>query len=247
MNKYVNIGAIALGGFVIGGLTGYGVANMRLRKQYEALVEIEIDNVKEMYRRRHKEAQYATPESAAAELFRDDEAPLGIVPMPSEPIEALVGEIAEKIMENPIVEQLQTRNAFDTSRQDELDEVMSRPRSEDFPYVITVDEFQTERPEFDKTTITYYELDDTLCDDREVIVPDVDGTVGIEHLNQFGIGSQDDHIVYIRNERVATDFEVVLNKGYYAVEVLNMDLADVEPPAPMRRRPKKSSRDAQDD
>ena len=48
------------------------------------------------------------------------------------------------------------------------------------------------------------------------MVDDPDSTVGLENMSQFGNGSDDHDIVYIRNNRIACDFEVVRNKGSYA-------------------------------
>lgn len=80
------------------------------------------------------------------------------------------------------------------------------------PYLISVDEFMTSNEEYDKTTITYFEGDDTLCDEREEIVPDVEGVITADALTRFGQLSNDRNIVYVRNDKISTDFEIIRDR-----------------------------------
>lgn len=101
------------------------------------------------------------------------------------------------------------------------------------PYVITEAEFRLDRPEFEKDSLTYYAGDDKLAEENGNYIPDKNGTAGNENLRKcFGIGSGDDRLLYIRNERVLADFEITLHDGLYDVEVLGLD--DVEPEPPKR-------------
>jgi hypothetical protein len=63
--------------------------------------------------------------------------------------------------------------------------------------------------EYSKITINYYPLSRTLLDDDQDVIEDVDGYVGWKNLNRFGDMSEDPLVVYIRNERLETDFEVI--------------------------------------
>lgn len=94
--------------------------------------------------------------------------------------------------------------------------------SED-PYVIPIAEFFQDKEEYQKLTITYYEKDDTLVDERQSPIPDVEGTVGKNFAEQFGDRSDDANIVYIRNNRLDCDFEVVRDSGSYISTVLGYD------------------------
>lgn len=112
---------------------------------------------------------------------------------------------------------------------------------EENPFVITVGDYMEGQEDFDKLTITYYDGDDTLCDEREVIIADVERTVGSENLHKFGVGSGDKTIVYVRNIRLTSDFEIILHEGKYSEHVLGY--VDEKP---MSRR-KKPKRDEQAD
>lgn len=85
---------------------------------------------------------------------------------------------------------------------------MKAKRSPETAYLITIDEFSDEEPHFDKLSLTYFEGDDILCDERDQVIPDVDSILGPDALDNFGLFSKDNNMVYVRNERIDTDFEI---------------------------------------
>ncbi len=83
------------------------------------------------------------------------------------------------------------------------------------PYIISLDEFADEFQEFDKITLYYYELDDTLTEENEEVIIDVSDVVGDEALSEFGTESNNDDIVYVRNPSLRADYEIIrLVKSY---------------------------------
>lgn len=103
-------------------------------------------------------------------------------------------------------------------------------RNPDEPYIITHDEFMENENGFTQGTMTYYNGDDILTDDKDVPVPDIDDIVGSEALTRFGYGSRDRNVVYVRNEKIETDFEITLSQGEFSKEV-----AGFQHSAPLRR------------
>ena len=103
--------------------------------------------------------------------------------------------------------------------------------NQEFPYIITVQEFMEEslvqwgdnEQYHDKVTLTYYHSDDTLVDDQESIVPDPDGIIGGDALANFGKKSGDTNIVYVRNCQINTDFEIILDRRAYTSAVLGFE------------------------
>ena len=82
-------------------------------------------------------------------------------------------------------------------------------RDRTVPYHITEEEFAEEHNhDYQKLSITFYEGDGTLVDDKDQPVPDINGTVGPDLAEAFGYGSNDPDVAYIRNERLEVDFEV---------------------------------------
>ncbi len=110
------------------------------------------------------------------------------------------------------------------------DDVTSWDRNPNFPYVITEAEYRIDRPEFEKDSLTYYSGDDTLAEENGNYIPDKNGTAGNQNLHEFfGMGSGDDRLLYIRNERVMADFEINLNDGKFTKEVLDIEEDDDTP------------------
>lgn len=79
------------------------------------------------------------------------------------------------------------------------------------PYVIPPDEFD-ELDEYEATTLIYYQGDQTLtCDDE--VINNVDEVVGRDSLKHFGEYEEDS--VYVRNDRLKCDYEILLDRSTY--------------------------------
>lgn len=81
------------------------------------------------------------------------------------------------------------------------------------PFVISRDQFawddEGEADEYDKLTLKYYPRERILLDDDDDIIEDVASVIGWRSLNRFGDESGDADVVFVRNHRMRTDFEVV--------------------------------------
>jgi hypothetical protein len=97
------------------------------------------------------------------------------------------------------------------------------PVDTDYPYVIPYETVFHELDDgYEDVTLTWYEEDGVLIDSRDEAIPDVEGIVGEANLQKFGHGSRDPNIVYIRNEELQTDFEIVRDSGSYVEKVLGV-------------------------
>ena len=85
------------------------------------------------------------------------------------------------------------------------------------PRVISPEEFG-DQDGYDQISLTYY-ADKTLTDDRDRAMDEneIDDTVGKENLNRFGEYEPDS--VFVRNDRLKADYEILLDARTYA-EVL---------------------------
>jgi hypothetical protein len=92
-------------------------------------------------------------------------------------------------------------------------------------YILHRDEFDHEEMGYNHTTITYYAGDDILTDERDVPIHNYTTIIGEGNLI-FGKGTGDPSIVYIRNTRIESEMEVILDHGYFQVEVLGQELED---------------------
>ena len=89
------------------------------------------------------------------------------------------------------------------------------------PYVIHKDEFWSNEMEFAQHTWTYYEGDDVMIDEEDVVVYNHDQKIG---EMKFGHGSGDKDTVYIRNEKMKMEMEVLREEGLYSIEVMGMEI-----------------------
>lgn len=76
----------------------------------------------------------------------------------------------------------------------------------DKPFVIEPEEFG--ETDYETVSLTYY-ADGVLADDRDNVIEDVEGMVGVESLDHFG--EYEDDSVFVRNDRLETDFEILLD------------------------------------
>lgn len=90
------------------------------------------------------------------------------------------------------------------------------------PYIVSRDSFENEHLDFSKNVLTYYEEDDTLCDDRDDVVVAISHLIGDEALTSFGEGSDDENIVYVRNIALSSDFEITRDERSYVEVVLGV-------------------------
>lgn len=251
------------GGLLVGGVTGYLIAKKTLTNKFRADLDARMDQeteaIRDMYKRRYKEGEYADTESTSAVLTAETPGGLDISPVvPKTDYQNAVEELGYSstdedpnrfsdvnkavIAEEDAVVVHANGGQVVVRVQDHLEERHTSVdvRNSERPYVITREEFEDGEVGHEAVTFSWWEGDKTLADEQEKIVTDVDGTVGRENLSHFGKGSDDARVVYIRNEKVGLDFEVVRENGLYSVEVAGED-----PPETFQRirRPQRPSDD----
>lgn len=91
-----------------------------------------------------------------------------------------------------------------------IDERNENDMSDD-PYVIPPDEFGNS--EYDAVSLTYYS-DGVLTDDWDKIIENIDDIVGADSLYHFG--EYEDDSVFVRNDRLKTDYEILLDERKYS-------------------------------
>lgn len=263
INAQTRIALAFTAGVCVGGGIGYLIAAHQIKK----LAAADLEAVQDMFQRvraedavqsesldtppavDEEEDRYQTPAQgiAAEEVIRLGYSPEDLARnqprfhsgyLPPEPQESSDDDDIEA--GDPIPE---PEEEVDSMRQPMFDpeDVTTWNRDTRFPYVITESEYRIDRPEYEKDSLTYYAGDETLAEEDGSYIPDKNGTAGTENLrDRFGYGSGDERLLYIRNDRVMTDFEVTLNDGKYTKEVLDVD----DDEAPQRRpvRPMKKTR-----
>ena len=179
--------------FAVGVATGASVTYILIKKHFKKIADDEIDTMREYFQNKRAEEANALEE---------------------EPDEAEVKEARDEHQEDKpnireyasLIKKENYTNYSDTTadKKKEVDDVEK-------PYVITPEEFG----ELDYSTIslTYYS-DGVLTYESDELVEDVDDIVGADFAEHFG--EYEDDSVFIRNDRMKTDFEILVDKRNYS-------------------------------
>lgn len=224
---YAGIGAAC--GAAAGAFIAFGIAYKKAAEKYEAISQAEITEMRQHYAAKTEATMGRITKPDLDRVVHD----LGYNTRSDE--EEIVPEATLDLLETPqiITENpspvVATQNVFDehhtTDVWDYATEV--RGRSIESPYVIHIDEFNQREGDYTQSTLTYYEDDDVLADQRDTVIDDPDELINLANLMKFGHGSNDPNIVYIRNDRIAMDFEICRSTGSYAKEVHGFEHSDV--------------------
>lgn len=236
-----------IGGVTVGALVSYYFTQKSLETKYDERADREIAEVKEHYKILHKK-DYNSPSDYIRKNYSQaiDEYGLG-----EEAIEKLADYLGGAVpVPKEATEEPVHRNAFDLSeeqpeedREDsefvvpplshpygDYEDPMDDPdwvvdyekRSPEEPYIISEDEFSMERKEYDKVTLGYFTVDDTLCDENDVPIDDIERVVGRDALSNFGRYSRNPDIVYVRNEFLEIDYEIMRDEQSYEEVILGV-------------------------
>jgi hypothetical protein len=230
MSKELIIGFGA--GLLIGGVASYFVTRklttQALEGHYEKVYSEERERLRDHYERRYKEGEYKTPEKAhdhVEKLKEDGDFGYNTV---SSVVEK--DEVVEEPQENASKKDHRPYHIFDPNNKEELageahdtNDVTTWPRDPAQPYVISEAEYMDDNGHYDKLTVTWFEYDNVLIDERDTIVPDIDGVLGEKNLLHFGKGTTSEDIVYIRDDRNSIDFEVIRDEQSYSAVVFGHD------------------------
>jgi hypothetical protein len=223
-NKLILVGLLT---FLGGSILGYFVGRKTSKDYYQQLADEEIESVKEYYEKTRTE----NPERSGKYPLKKDEKPeesefrTNNSPLVRSSLENNPNERAKRNYrlystgKNENKTDNLITNVFDISEEiqaaeDDDDDVTGEEMkisSETTPYVITDEEYNNEHDDYDKISLYYYMLDDTLCEENEEIVDDVENTIGYDSLNLLATQTT----TWVRNERLKADYEIIgLNQSY---------------------------------
>lgn len=226
-------------GAAAGGFATYKFTRKKIRARYEELAQKEIEEARNYYRTLGKE-DFKTPADAVDALVPGPEQlNIKVTELGYNEPEKVMGAEASEV--DPDAEEL--HNIFtDAEVQVEFDlEAELLKRTEEAPYVISVQEYMEGEKGYEQETLTYFEGDDVLADSRDNMIEEVEATVGHDNLERFGHGSNDKNLVYIRNDRQELDMEIIRSQGDFAKEVLGFNEANLKHSD--ERRPRRMRRD----
>lgn len=183
--------------FAIGAAIGSAATWYISKKRYEQAIQEEIDSVKQAF-------NYKKTVDEMVDGFRKGFKE-GIEKF-EEKTKNENNEIKEKIDVVEYAKRLNQESYTDYSSK-------SEEKDEDFaPVVIPPEEFG-EYFDYDKISLTYY-ADHVLVDENDELIEDVEGCVGFDSLNHFG--EYEDDSVFVRNDRLKTYYEILLDLRTYS-------------------------------
>ena len=181
--------------FAVGAAIGSFSAWLYAKKHYEKIANDEIRSMREYFRKREKE------------LLEDDETE-------DEPDSSE----EEKNKDNGIYSNIIKESGYvrygNSSNQDDSEKEDKENNIDDEPYVIRPDLFDT-LDDYESMTLTYY-ADGVLADMFDVPIDDPDTLVGTDFVDCFNADEVDGDVVYVRNERKKTDFEIIEDLRNYS-------------------------------
>ena len=167
-----------------------------LKEKYKRIAQEEIDSVKETF---------TVPKDAEPEKVEEEPKKAKLPEKPD------ITEYAKRLSDYGYTK-------YSDNEEDEEYKVAEtiEERAEMKPYVIAPEQFR-EFDDYDVVGIHYF-ADGAITDDELVILEDVEGTIGTDAVNHFG--EYDDDSVYVRNERLKIDFEILRDQRSYCDDVL---------------------------
>ena len=206
-----SLGGVAVG-VVIGFFVGYRLNRAKIRAEAFKESEEEVEKIREMYR-----------DSARVVRDRDVKPDLDQVIEERQYSTANPVEEEERPTRPPVpVEPPQTVIKLDTgksknARWDFAEELATR--SEEQPYIIHQDEYQGNETGYTQEVLTWYAGDNVLTDEQEQPIANADDVVDLNHMSKFGHGTDDFNVVFIRNDRLRTEYEICRMPTSYEEEV----------------------------
>lgn len=167
--------------FAVGAAIGSAVTYKIVKTKYEQIAQEEIDSVKEVYARREEHIKKI------------------------EELEKLKEDLIEAEKEDNENDKEVTNYASIIKEEQYIQK--EEGVELDKPYVITPDEF-SEFDDYETVSLTYYS-DKVLTDEYDNVIDDVDNIVGYDSLETFG--QYEDDSVFVRNDRLMTDYEILLD------------------------------------
>lgn len=180
--------------FATGAVVGAAASWYFAKTKYERIAQEEIDSVKEVFSKR----AVSEEETECNDISSKDE-------------EVDMMEYAKELDREGYTDYSNLDDSVTIEKKD-----MGDPDAE--PYVIPPDEFG-ELDDYSEISLTYYS-DHILADDFDDPIEDIPGTVGFDSLTHFG--EYEDDSVFVRNDRLKCDYEILLDNRKYADVIKTM-------------------------
>jgi hypothetical protein len=194
-------------GLVVGLYFGYKYNKEKIRAEAFKESEEEVARIRDHYQQKVVASEPKPPVEVLIEEKGYDR-----------PLKAPVPIIESEIVRADTLKDDDEKVVWNYER--ELEHRLANP---DDPYVIHQEEFMNDDTGYEQVVYTYYERDDVLVgDDEEHPLPHADIIVGQNNL-QFGHGTDDPDVVYVRNNDRKLEMEIVRVHKSFEEEILGIE------------------------
>ena len=224
--------------FGVGALTGYAAHMYKAKRDIQELIDlvetVEADVMQmelELDNRNETIGRIMGNEDPKKPFLLDEDAIQEAVSRMAHPASFVIDEDVvheNEIPESELIDLIEPTSIWPTTDDEPDDwdyEVEERARQllePGVPYVIHRKEFEDEDAGYGQSTLSYYQGDDVLCDEHDTPIYNAKDYVPMPL--EFGKGSGDPNVIYIRNPRLEAEYEILLDHGHYAVEVLGAEI-----------------------
>lgn len=184
----------------IGSAVTWKLLDEKLDKKHSMRADAEIDSVKESL------AQFKPTNTNEEEQSKIAEQAMH---------KADIATYAKELQEHGYIDYSEMSEKPSKNLEETVDEPAAKSYAEDDveqPYVIPPEEFG-EFDDYHTIELTYY-TDGVLTDDQDELVEDVDDIVGEDFASHFG--EYEDDSVFIRNDRLRCDYQILLDSRKYS-------------------------------
>ena len=186
--------SLALGS-AVGGVIGYKMA----KKKYENLADVEVASVKKVFEERY-----------ANETKQKNNKPKATIDIPK------IKEVEDAEVSQKYVDYSKRYRTDETSSEERIvgkptKKTVKNPPNPRVPYMINPEEFKESH--YEVKTLFYFS-DKVVTDEDYKIIKHPEDYIGTEALGQFGI--YEDDAVYIRDDSLGVDYEILLDERAYA-------------------------------
>ena len=176
-------------GLVVGGVGTWLI----VKKYYEDLANEEIESVKDYYKQ-----DLAEKKGKAEQLGKEKAAMADQI---------LYRETVKHTAYSAISQEGDEEESMETERV-----IAPIPDPLPEPYIITPDQYVAEERDFEKVTVTWYVRNKVLVSEDDELV-EIETSIGEEALEHFS--EYMPNLVYVRNEKLEIDYEVILDEDEY--------------------------------
>lgn len=230
MQKLIIIGVTSALAGAVGFALGYRFCDKRMLAIYDEQLDDEIAKLRQHYKLLNKTDEFSTPESTMEHLHPETR-----VVIDEETVQRIARGL-QKMDYTKVKPSLEEAGNFFLKPKEKPVEVVSmtlesplpaeepeEPEDPDGPYAIDANTFFENQAGYKNISLTWFNGDKVLMDENDGVVETVSTNIGNHNLKKFGHLSGDANVVYVRNEHLQVDFEILLSQEKYSEVVLGQE------------------------